>query len=171
MLPSLLIPYIPLILYSSFPSLSHSLTIPSDPVLPHPFPLLSVPCSSSHPFPSSTSLLIHFRPFHPFSSLSIPSLPNLPASLSSRLSQSLPMFPIPSHSFQYSPIPSDPLSSPSLTIPYYPIPSDPLIPHPFPLTSVPYVSFFFPSLPIPYLPSDSFSSLSSFLNPSYTFPS
>ena len=57
-LPSLPIPYIPLILSSFFPSISHSLTIPSDPLLPHPFPLLYAPYISSHPFSSRTPLFI-----------------------------------------------------------------------------------------------------------------
>ena len=125
MLSSLSIPYLPLILSSSFPSLSHSLTIPSDPLLSQPFPLLYVPYISSHSFPSPTSLLIHFHPFHPFSSFPIPSLPILPASLPSRSSQSLQYF-------QSLPIPFDIL--PSLPIPCHP--------HPF-------RSLIIPSLPIP----------------------
>ena len=161
MLPSLPIPYIPLILSSSFPFLSYSLTILFDPLLPHPFPFLYVPYISSHSFPSLHPLLIHFRPFHPFL--------------------------IPSYTYHSQPSGFPPFSFipvffqwfTSLPIPFYILPSLP-IPchlHPFRSLNTPFLPppfrplCFFSSFPIPYIPSYSFPSLPSFHNPCYAFPS
>ena len=141
MLPFLPVPYIPLILSSSFPSLSHLLPpfsyfpIRPDtlnyPILSHSFPSLIFLFILSHPLPS---LLIHFHCLHSFPSLPIPTFPpNFPAPLPSRSFQPLPIFPIPSHSFRCLPslpipchlhpfrslsilIPPDPLVSSSLPI-------------------------------------------------------
>ena len=140
-LPSFLVHLsLPMFSIPAHPFRSLIIPIPSDPLIPHPFPLLSVPYISFHLFPSLVIPCI--------SSYSFPSLPSLlnPSYTFPFQPPGFPPFSFPS--LPIFPIPYDPLSSSSLTIPYHPI----------------------PSLPILYIPSHSFPSLSSLHHPCSYFP-